>query len=364
LRLASRRWAAFERFEMMPRDETYDFGLAPGERFEPEDEEEAFDLSQPHVMTVLGPIDPDDLGFTLHHEHVVRKSLAGTADPDVVLDDPARSLAELEDAYNVGLRAIVDVTTADVGRDVVAATWVAQRSPVHLILVTGQHNDAYAAPDVGNESIDGIAARYVRELVEGIDGTAVKAGAIVVGTSLDRITAVEDRVLRAAARAHLATGAPISTDAERGTMALQQIAVVREEGVDPRRVIVGHLDAVLDEAQLRRVLETGAFVSFDRIGQASGASDRDRAAMVNRLVAAGYAARLLLSGDLGRRSYLKAYGGGPGWSYLVEQFPLVLMDAGLDAPTVRRLFVDNPARALTRQTIPEAERDSRERRKH
>jgi phosphotriesterase-related protein len=265
----------------------------------------------------------------------------------VVLDDPARSLAELEDAYNVGLRAIVDVTTADVGRDVVAATWVAQRSPVHLILVTGQHNDAYAAPDVGNESIDGIAARYVRELVEGIDGTAVKAGAIVVGTSLDRITAVEDRVLRAAARAHLATGAPISTDAERGTMALQQIAVVREEGVDPRRVIVGHLDAVLDEAQLRRVLETGAFVSFDRIGQASGASDRDRAAMVNRLVAAGYAARLLLSGDLGRRSYLKAYGGGPGWSYLVEQFPLVLMDAGLDAPTVRRLFVDNPARALT-----------------
>jgi phosphotriesterase-related protein len=330
------------------RDETYDFGLAPGERFEPDDEDEApFDLGKPHVMTALGPIDPGDLGFTLHHEHVVRKPLSGeTADPDLTLDDPARSLAELEDAYNVGLGAIVDMTTVEQGRDVADAAWIAQRSPVHLVLVTGHGMDAYAAPYLGEETIAEIADRSVRELTQGIDGTPMKAGVITAGTSLNRITPVEDRVLRAAARAHLATGAPISTQTNGGTMALEQIAVLREEDVDPQRVIVGHLDFALDEAYLQRVLDIGACVSFDQIGKTKVASDEDRVRMVKRLVDAGYADRLLLSGDLGQRSYLKVYGGGPGWSYLVEGFPLVLMDAGLDAPTVRRLFVDNPALAL------------------
>jgi predicted metal-dependent phosphotriesterase family hydrolase len=330
-------------------DETYDYGLAPGERFEPdEDEVVVFALSRPHVMTALGPIEPDDLGFALHHEHVICKPLdVGTADPDLMLDDPARSLAELEDAFNVGLHAIVDMTPVDYGRDLADITWVAQRSPVHVVLITGHHKGAHAGPFLGDRSIDEIAARNVRELTEGIEGTAVKAGAIKAGTSLNRIMPVEERVLRAAGRAHLATGAPISTHTDRGTMALEQIAVLREEGVDPQRVIVGHLDFALDEAYLRKVLETGAFVSFDQISKTKYATDEARAAMVKRLVDAGYMDRLLLSGDLARKSYLKAYGGGPGWSYLVESFPLVLMDAGIDAPTVRRLFVDNPARALT-----------------
>ncbi len=331
------------------RDATYDYGLMPGERFEPdEDEEEVFDLSRPHVMTALGPIEPDDLGFTLHHEHVICKpSDAGTADPDLLLDDPVRSLAELEDAFNVGLRVIVDMTPVDSGRDLAEISWVAQRTPVHIVVVTGHHNGAHAEPYLGDQPIDEIAARNVRELTEGIEGTAVKAGVIKAGTSLNRITAVEERVLRAAARAQLATGAAISTHTERGTMALEQIAVLREEGVDPGRVIVGHLDFALDEGYLRQVLATGAFVSFDQIGKTTFATDEARAAMVKRLVDAGYADHVLLSGDLARRSSLKAYGGGPGWAYLVESFPLALMDAGLDAPTVRRLFVDNPRRALT-----------------
>jgi 5-phospho-D-xylono-1,4-lactonase len=329
--------------------ETHDYGLAPGESFEPrEEDEEPFDLSRPHVMTALGPIEPGDLGLTLHHEHVVCKPLdVGTDDPDLMLDDPARSLAELEDAFNVGLRAIVDMTPVDYGRDLDDVTWVARRSPVHLVLVTGHHKERHAEPFVGDATVDEIAARNVRELTEGIDGTAVKAGAIKAGTSLNRITPVEERVLRAAARAHLATGAPISTHTDRGTMALEQLAILRAEGVDPARVIVGHLDFALDEAYLRRVLETGAFVSFDQISKTKYAPDEARATMIKTLADAGHTDQLLLSGDLARRSYLKAYGGGPGWSYLVEQFPVLLMETGLDAPTVRRLFVDNPARALT-----------------
>jgi phosphotriesterase-related protein len=306
------------------------------------------DLRPPHVMTVRGPIASASLGTALHHEHVVCRPLdVGADDPDLLLDDPARSLAEMEEAHRAGLRAIVDMTPVDYGRDVAALRWIAERTRVHVIAITGHHKHKHAAPYVGEETVDAIASRNVRELTEGIDGTGIRAGVIKAGTSLNEITPVEERVLRAAARAHLATGAPISTHTDRGTMALEQLAILRREGVDPARVLVGHLDFALDEAYLRRVLATGAFVSFDQISKAKYASDEARAAMVKTLVDAGYAGQLLLSGDLARRSYLTTYGGGPGWAYLVERFPIRLLDAGLDEPAIRRLYVDNPARALT-----------------
>jgi len=331
------------------KDATYDYGLAPGEPFEPTAAaDDPIDLAQPHVMTVLGPVDPGALGFTLHHEHVICKPLdVGTDDSDLMLDDPATAVAELEGFFSAGGRAVVDMTPADYGRDIADLGWVAQHSPVHLVAITGHHKDKHAAPFLGEQPIAEIAARNVREVTEGIDGTTVKAGLIKFGTSLDRITPAEERVLRAAARAHLATGAPISTHTDRGTMAREQIALLREEGVDPARVIVGHLDFALDEGYLRSILETGAFVSFDQWSKTKYAPDEARAAMVKTLAAAGHAGQLLLSGDLARKSYWLGYGGGPGFLYFAEQVPLLLMEAGLDAPTVRQIFVDNPARALT-----------------
>ena len=130
-------------------------------------------------------------------------------------------------------------------------------------------------------------------------------------------------------------------------MALEQIAILREEGVDPARVIVGHLDFALDERYLRRVLDTGAFVSFDQWSKTKYAPDETRAAMVKTLVDAGHADQLLLSGDLARKSYWLGYGGGPGFAYFLDRVPLLLMEAGLDALTVRQIFVANTARALT-----------------
>jgi predicted metal-dependent phosphotriesterase family hydrolase len=326
--------------------ETHDYGFAPGERFEPVEIEVAFDLSQPHIMTALGPIKPDEFGFALHHEHVIANPVAAN-DPDLVLDDPEASLAELELFHAAGGRGLVDMSTADYGRDILAMAQIAAHSPVHLVIATGHHKDLYAAPYAGDESINQIAARNVRELTEGIDGTAIRAGVIKAGTSLDEITPVEERVLRAASRAHLATGAPISTHTERGTMAIEQTGIFKEEGVDPSRVIIGHMDHRLDGSYLKALLDTGVFVSFDQISKTQYGSDESRAAMVKTLVDSGYTSQILLSGDLARKSKLRAYGGEPGLTNLIDNFPLILMDAGLDAQTVRELFVENPARALT-----------------
>lgn len=328
----------------------FDYGLGPGESFEPDDDldEPPFDLTQHHVMTVLGPIRPEELGVTLTHEHLyARPPVYLESDPDLVLDDRHAALAELEDLYAAGGRAILDATTADYGRDLDALHWIAGRAPVHLVAVTGFHKELHSGARLASMSPDDVAAECIAELTEGVGEQRIRAGAIKAGTSRDRIAPVEEVALRGAARAHLATGAPILTHCDRGTMALEQLHILSAEGTDPSRVILCHQDFRLDEPHLQSVLRTGAFISFDQISKTKHASDQDRAAMVVRLVDAGFAPQILFSGDLARRSYLRAHGGSPGLVYLLEAFPLLLMDAGLDAPTARQLLVDNPARALT-----------------
>lgn len=329
-------------------DATFDFGLEAGESFEPDELDDEFSLNQPHVMTALGPIDPAALGVTLHHEHVIAKPMdVGAADPDLILDSTDAAYAELEDAYYAGLRAIVDMTPADYGRDPAAIYWVAQRVPVHVIVATGHHKHAHAAPWVGNRTAEDIAETSIDEIRNGIADTPMRAGVIKAGTSLNEITDVEERVLRAAAIAHKETGVPISTHTDKGTMALEQLDILRAEGVSPDRVIIGHLDFALDEDYLRQVLDTGAFVSFDQVSKEKYAPDTERAGMLKRLAEAGYLEQLLVSGDLARKSYWLSYGGGPGFRYLVESFPVTLMEAGFSAPDVRHLLVDNPRMALS-----------------
>ena len=329
----------------------YDYGLDPDERYEPADDldEPPFDRSQPHIMTVLGPIRPNEAGVTLAHEHIVArppKYLDETPDPDLILDDPHAALAELEDLYSAGGRTVVDATTAGYGRDIGALHWVAARAPVHVVAVTGHHKEAHSGRQLAGMTADEVAEVCVAEIAEGIERSGICAGAIKAGTSFNQITALEAIALRGVARAQRVTGATILTHCDRGTMATEQLAILTDEGVDPARVILCHQDFRLDEDYLTGLLSTGAWVSFDQVSKSKYAADTDRAAMIARLIQAGFGGRILVSGDLARRSYQRAYGGAPGLVYLVESFPLILMEAGLTAPDVRRLLVDNPAAAF------------------
>ena len=330
-------------------DEQYDYGLDEGESFEPLDEDEEFDLSQPHVMTALGPIGPAALGFTLHHEHIFNlvNPLAAN-DDDLILDDVGKSLTDLELYFASGGRAIVDMGPVDYGRSVEAVLQIAQHSPVHIVMITGHHKDLICAPYVKSDPVDVIVERNLRDVREGIDGTSVRAGLIKAGTSLNEITAVERRVLEAAAKTQLASGAPISTHTERGTMALEQVEVMSAAGADPRRIILCHLDFRLgDRDYLFEVLKTGAFVSFDQWSKTKYAPDEERAAVLFELAEAGFLDQLLVSGDLARKSNHTGYGGTPGFEFFLDRVLLMLMDTGFDAPSVRKIFVENPARALT-----------------
>ena len=335
-------------------DEQFDYGLDEGESFEPILEDGApFDLSQAHVMTLLGPVDPGALGFTLHHEHVFNliNPLAAT-DPDLILDDLGSSATDLEFYAAAGGRAIVDMGPADYGRSIDDLLWLAQRTSVHMLVTTGHHKHLIAAPLVGQDSVDVIAARNIKEIRDGIGGTTARAGVIKAGTSLSDITSVERRVLQAAAETQRQTGLTISTHTELGTMAIEQIEILAAAGADPGRVILGHMDARLGErAELLAVLATGAFVSFDRWTRFAMAPDERRAAVLFDLASAGYLDQLLISGDLARKSNHLGYGGQFGFDYMIDRVPLFLMEAGFDAPSVRQIFVENPARALTIQPV-------------
>ncbi len=172
----------------------------------------------------------------------------------------------------------------------------------------------------------------------------VRAGVIKAATSLNTITPGEEKVLRAAARAYLVTGAPISTHTQAGTMGLEQIAILREEGVDPSRIAIGHVDRRLDYEYHREMLQSGVYLIYDQISKEKYAPDRERIAMLIRLVSEGYGDRLMLAGDFGRASYWTSHGGGPGFTYIMWRFVPWLISEGLPASAARDLLVHNPAR--------------------
>ena len=231
----------------------------------------------PAVNTVLGPVEAADLGFTLSHEHVgtnaagLRHTYPEIIDREGIIE---QSTAALQEAYVEGLRTMVDVSTFDLGRDIEMIAQVARQSGVHILVATGNH---LAVPrPFGEVSPDVIAPMYVREIEEGIEDTGVKAAVIKVASDRGGITPPQEIVLRAAARAHLQTGAPISTHTwSPDRVGEQQVAILEEEGVDLNRVYIGHSNDDTDLEYLLGLLDKGVWLGLDRYpgGRVPGTPD-------------------------------------------------------------------------------------------
>jgi 5-phospho-D-xylono-1,4-lactonase len=332
--------------------EDTDYGLAPDESFEPTDAwdvDTSVSTDDPHVMTLLGPIDPIELGVCLHHVHLLCDPLAITeSNPDYRLDDEGRAEDEIETFVTMNGRSLVDASTRDYGRNISGLVNIAGWVPVHLMTVTGRHKHLHASRMENALNVDGLAKEFIDEIRSGIEGTPARAGVIKVGTSLNEITPVEWAAIEAAGIAHASTGVPITTHTEDGTMALEQLELLGKQGVSPSRVIIGHLDCrPMDPGYLKAIAESGAFLSFDQIGKTEPFTDADRARALSALLESGYGDQVVLSEDYGKKSLLLAYGGQPGLAYLQEWFMVMLMDMGINALDIRKMVVENTARALT-----------------
>jgi phosphotriesterase-related protein len=298
------------------------------------------------VQTVLGPLPASELGLTVSHEHLLCRppGSVGDADPDLVLDDQEAAVTELSAFKAAGGNAVVEVTPVDYGRDLDGLVALSRRSGVHIVGATGLHKDEFSAPYTSRFDEDQLADTFIRDLQVGVNG--VRAGVIKLGSSLDQITPGERRAFTAAALAQRATGAAITTHTQAGRLALEQLELLLGAGADPERIIIGHLDRLLDTDYHQAVLRTGAYVGYDQIGKPQYATDERRAEALAVLVSRGHGAKLLISGDLGRKSYWSAYGGKPGLDYVPKTFLGMLCAAGLSAGQAEALVVNNPARAF------------------
>jgi len=309
------------------------------------------------VNSVLGPLDTAKMGFTLSHEHVIVNS-AGIQQAYPEFLDRAGSIrkgiAALRQARSEGVRTIVDVTTMDLGLDVRLLEEVSRESGVQIICATGTWRDIprvfwTATPDM-------IALLYVREIEKGIEGTGIKAGIIKVANDMGGVTPEGEIVLRGAARAQKATGVPISTHTwapER--VGDQQVHIFEDEGVDLGRVYIGHSNDTTDLDYLVRLLKKGVWLGMDRFpgGNMPGTPDWEgRAQTIAKLVAAGYAHRLMLGHDWSvtlsiatrERQAERERRNPDGYLFITRRVLPRLRELGVSQQAIDQMMVDNPRR--------------------
>lgn len=300
------------------------------------------------IRTVLGDIVPSDLGVCYEHEHLLGQPPEQFSKEDLILDNREMALTELQGFQAVGGHAVVEMTTPDYGRDAAGLRWLAQQSGVHIIAATGYNHEKFSAPYLENVTVDALAARYMGDVTVGMDGTAIRVGLIKASSPLNAISPLAEKMLQAAALAHHATGAPISTHTEAGTMALEQVMRLTNAGVEPEHIVIGHLDRKMDWDYHLEIARSGVYMGYDQISKEKYFSDTLRAEFIVRLFEAGYGRRLLLSGDLARRSYWYSYSNGValGLRFILTKFVPMLKDYGFSDTMIRTLLVDNPARAF------------------
>ena len=298
------------------------------------------------AMTVAGPIEGEQLGLTLPHEHIIvdlRHSLYGF---DAILNDVDLAVDEVRAFRQAGGQSIVEVSNGPMGRDIRALRRVSEASGVHIVAATGFHTENYFPRYVFELSTNRLADLLVNELTLGIDGTDIRAGIIAeIGTRRDHITPAEERAFRAAARASRRTGAAIYTHTYLEQLIPDQLEILTDEGVDPGRVIIGHLGDQRDFDRLRSVGSAGVYLGIDHIGATVHQTDGQRARTVAQLVRDGFLSQILLSHDICMKSRLHWYG-GTGYDHLLTQFVPLLLSEGLTESDVHTMLVENPQRAL------------------
>jgi phosphotriesterase-related protein len=302
------------------------------------------------VETARGPVATAELGPTLMHEHVVTRSPGVQENWPHLWDREAIvAIAErkLGDLYTRGIRTIVDLTTVDLGRDIDLIAAVARRSRVHVIVATG----VWWMPQryFSAHGVDDVAALFIRDITQGIAASGVKAAIIKCATDTAGVTPVIDNVLRACARAQKATGVPISTHtwAAGRTGELQQ-AIFAQEGVDLRRVIIGHSGDSEDLGYLRGLMERGSTIGMDRFGLEHFLPTAKRVDVLARLCAEGYAGKMVLSHDANCWTDMLSEDDKrrtrPLWHYnhIPDDILPALRKAGVSDEQIEQMLVRNP----------------------
>lgn len=306
------------------------------------------------VQTVLSPMSPEDLGITLTHLHIWFSE--PTDDPGNVLSDMDKNVEEMLYFKKAGGHSVVDGNIWTERAKQLAE--ISKRSGVNIIASAGlrwlqtfeEEKSLYQKKlppsPILDMPIKDVVDELVKKVKKGMEGTNIKAGVLKTGAPYNYINPYTERALRIIARAQIETGAPVFLHTSRGTMGIEQLEILKEEGADLSKVAVGHIDRNPDPWYYKQMVEMGANLIFDHIGKPKYWPDSMHIENMRKLVEEGYEDRITLSIDYGHYRDLKAYGGGLGYVWVLERFVPRLKDQGFKEETIHKFLVENPARYL------------------
>jgi phosphotriesterase-related protein len=313
----------------------------------------------PQIETVSGPVDDGQLGTTLAHEHLrstpesVRTQFPHLYDE---ADEERRAVEQVRNAMDKGVRTIVDPACMDLGRDVNLARRVVDQTGIQLVMCTGVYGSRYTflPQHFANREPDYLADAFRHDIEDGIQGSEVKAAFIKCAVDEPGLTEDVEKILRAAAAASRATGAPIMAHSHPATRrGLEIMDVFEQEEVDPRKVQVAHTGDTDDLDYIEELLARGPWIGMDRYGLDIILPTDKRNATVVELCRRGYADRMMLSQDacgfidwFPQEVFDQMV---PNWhfTFLWEGVLPALREAGVTDEQIDTMLEDNPRGWLT-----------------
>jgi phosphotriesterase-related protein len=300
------------------------------------------------IMTVLGPIEVEQMGVTLPHEHVLVDFIgAEQVSRDRYDADKAMQviLPYLDQVKKLGLQTFVECTPAYIGQDPVLVKRLAETTGLHMLTNTGYYGGragAFLPAHAFRETAEQLAERWVNDWLNGLEGTGIRPGFIKTGVNpASSLSAIDRKLVQAAAGAHLKTGLTIAAHTVAGPV-LEELEILRAAGVDPSAFIWVHANGDPDLRRHVAVAELGAWVEFDGVGELVEPDVKRLSNMKEH----GLLAHVLLSHDAGWYEPGKPDKVFRGYHCLFERLLPALKKNGFAAAEIEQLTVLNPAKAF------------------
>ena len=313
------------------------------------------------VPTVTGSIPVEKLGRTLAHEHVFvvgeefRQNYQADWDEEEKIAQAVRDLNELK---SLGIDSIMDPTVIGLGRYIPRIQRIAEQTDLNIVVATGvyTYNEVpfqfhFSGPGLLFDVPEPMTEMFVNDIENGIAGTGVKAGFLKCAIEEQGMTPGVERVMRAVAQAHVRTGVPITVHTNvHNRSGLEAQRVLREEGADLTKVVIGHSGDSTDLDYLMQLADAGSILGMDRFGLDVLLPFEQRVDTVAELAKRGYADRMVLAHDAScfidwfdPQAKAQAV---PNWNYrhISEDVLPALLERGVSQEQIQTMLVDNVRR--------------------
>lgn len=339
------------------------------------------------VQTVLGKINPSEVGPTTTHEHILIDFLCMFNPPseaserfkayqpvtmenlgwvrydhfrnqdNLLLADEDVAVQELLLFKGYGGNTIIDVTTIGIGRDPLALSRIARLTGINIVMGAGYYVDAVHPENMDKKSIDQLADEITNEITVGVGNSGIKCGIIgEIGCSWP-LRPNEVKVLKAAAIAQSQTGASISIHPGRNEKSpFEIIEILSQAGADLSRVVMGHIERTIqDHETLLDLAKLGTFLEYDLFGWESSyyplshldmVSDGARIDFIQFLIQNGYSKRIVTGQDVFCKSRLTKYG-GHGYHHIMENIIPRMIEKNISSSDIQDIIINNPTQILT-----------------